>query len=173
VNSKVKTLDVRPDFRTGQHPFHKIQDALSRTAEGETLRLIAPFEPVPLYRVATSQGFGHQSNQTSGGDWEVMFTRNSAPAVKASEQIAPAHSTCGGNVTSSAEIIEVDARDLEPPQPMIRILEALARLKEGASLRAHTDRRPIHLYSHLDERGYIAQSEEQSDGSFITHIRRA
>ena len=172
MNPKIITLDVRPDFRSGQHPFQKILNAFSGVGEGEALRLITPFEPVPLYHVAANQGFGHQSSQTSEGDWEVIFTRNAAPAAIPIEQ-PPDHSACGGNGTSSAETIEVDARHLEPPQPMVRILEALARLPEGASLRARTDRRPIHLYSHLEERGYVGTSEEQSDGSFITHIRRA
>ena len=69
--------------------------------------------------------------------------------------------------------INVDARGLEPPQPLMVILEALARLPEGAELRARTDRRPMHLYAHLEERGFTGQTEEQHDGSFVTTIRRA
>ncbi len=73
----------------------------------------------------------------------------------------------------SAEPIEVDARGLEPPQPMMRILEALASLPAGATLRARTDRRPMHLFPILTERGYAAETQEQTDGSFLTLIRRA
>ncbi len=73
----------------------------------------------------------------------------------------------------STPLIEVDARGLEPPQPMVRILEALSALPGEATLRAHTDRRPLHLFPLLAERGFQAESEEHSDGSFITHIRRA
>jgi TusA-related sulfurtransferase len=73
----------------------------------------------------------------------------------------------------SAEPLEVDARGLEPPQPLVRILEAVATLPDGATLRAHTDRRPMHLYALLAERGYRAETLEQSDGSFLTLIRRA
>ena len=76
-------------------------------------------------------------------------------------------------LTMSATLIEVDARGLEPPQPMVRILEALSALSGEATVRARTDRRPIHLFPLLAERGFQAQTEEQSDGSFITHIRRA
>jgi uncharacterized protein (DUF2249 family) len=67
----------------------------------------------------------------------------------------------------------VDARGLEPPQPMVKILEVLNTLPDGAELRAQTDRRPMHLYAHLEARGFVGQSEEQNDGSFITHIRRS
>jgi hypothetical protein len=31
----------------------------------------------------------------------------------------------------------------------------------------------MHLYAQLEARGFIGSSEEQGDGSFITHIRRA
>jgi TusA-related sulfurtransferase len=73
----------------------------------------------------------------------------------------------------NTELVDVDARGLEPPQPMLRILEALAALAAGATLRARTDRRPMHLYPLLAERGFTAETEEQTDGSFVTHIRRA
>lgn len=78
-----------------------------------------------------------------------------------------------GTAGMSETTIEVDARGLEPPQPMLRILEALSLLPEGTTLRAHTDRRPLHLYPLLEDRGFRAVSEEQCDGSFVTVIRHA
>jgi hypothetical protein len=39
-------------------------------------------------------------------------------------------------------------------------------------MRARTDRRPIHLYPLLEQRGFTGETEEQHDGSFITTIRR-
>jgi uncharacterized protein (DUF2249 family) len=72
----------------------------------------------------------------------------------------------------SANIIAVDVRGLEPPQPLVQILESLAALPDGAEMTAHTDRRPMHLYSFLEERGFTGTSEEQPDGSFVTHICR-
>ena len=50
-------------------------------------------------------------------------------------------------------------------------LEALATLPPKAELRARTDRRPVHLYSRLEERSFAGESQEQADGSFVTHIR--
>ena len=72
----------------------------------------------------------------------------------------------------SETIFELDARELEPPQPLMKILEALATLPAGASLRARTRWRPALLYTQLEQRGFIGESEEQPDGSYITHIRR-
>jgi TusA-related sulfurtransferase len=71
------------------------------------------------------------------------------------------------------DVVEVDARGLEPPQPMVRILEALTSLPADATLRARTDRRPMHLYALLEERGLAADTQPEPDGSFVTYIRRA
>jgi len=70
-------------------------------------------------------------------------------------------------------IIELDARSFEPPQPLLRALEAVATLPADATLRLHTRWRPALLYAELEKRGFSAESQDQSDGSCITHIRRA
>lgn len=68
--------------------------------------------------------------------------------------------------------IELDARGLEPPQPMLKILEAVAVLPAGTALAARTDRRPMLLYPQLEERGFTCETIAQSDGSHLNHIRR-
>ena len=75
------------------------------------------------------QGFDHKSQQIESGDWEVLFTRRNGEAVAF---VPHEHSSCGAVKTEPTEIIEVDARKLEPPQPMVKILEALAILPAGA-----------------------------------------
>jgi hypothetical protein len=69
--------------------------------------------------------------------------------------------------------IEVDTRGLLPPEPMVRILEAAARLALDGELRARTDRRPMHLFPQLEARGLRADCTEQPDGSFLTLICHA
>jgi hypothetical protein len=72
----------------------------------------------------------------------------------------------------SESILTCDARGLEPPQPLVMILEALASLPENAQFQARTDRRPIHLHALLEERGFVGRTEPQPDGSFLTYVRR-
>ena len=67
---------------------------------------------------------------------------------------------------------EVDARGLEPPEPMLRILSAVEGLAAGGVLRARTDRRPLHLLSELEARGVSHECQEQADGSWIITLRR-
>lgn len=73
----------------------------------------------------------------------------------------------------SPSVIELDLRGLEPPQPLLQALEAVASLPADAALRIHTRWRPALLYAELEKRGFIGESEEQTDGSCLTHIRRA
>lgn len=70
------------------------------------------------------------------------------------------------------QLIQLDARGLEPPQPMMKILEAIATLPEKAMLVAHTDRQPLLLYPMLEQRGFTYETNSQTDGSHLTHIRR-
>jgi TusA-related sulfurtransferase len=173
MTANIITLDVRADFRSGQSPCDKIQGALSRVSAAEPLRLLVPFEPVPLYEVARNKGLTHESKPIGGGEWEVLFS----PATEANPLPPPraeGHGCgCGCGPKAPVEVLDMDARGLEPPQPMVKILEALTALPDNAVLRARTDRRPVHLYQILEARGFAGESEEQADGSFITHIRRS
>ncbi len=168
------TLDVREDIRNGREPFGRIMQAVAALKDREQLLIIAPFEPAPLYAVLAQQGFSHESTPIGAGDWEILFTRGPAHPVKGHSTPAPSPLPPVKNAAacSGPPVLEVDARGLEPPQPLVKILEALATLPPGACLRARTDRRPMHLYAQLEARGFVGESEEQADGSFITNVRR-
>jgi uncharacterized protein (DUF2249 family) len=171
MTEAVVTLDVREDLRAGQDPFPRIMQAVAALAAGHRLVLVAPFEPVPLYGVLSRQGFAHEARLLPTGDWEISFSRH-AETKAATGLAAPATCGCGGGPWDPNPVVEVDARGLEPPQPLVRILEAATTLPAGATLRARTDRRPMHLLPQLEERGFSADCQEQPDGSFVTHIRR-
>jgi uncharacterized protein (DUF2249 family) len=174
MSQQTITLDVREDIRNGREPFGKIMQTVAALKDDEQLRLIAPFEPAPLYAVLAKQGYAHQSKPTPEGDFEVLFTRGATDATRPEIAAAPSQTLSGPPIRActGTPVIEVDARGLEPPQPLVKILEVLATLPEGTRLRARTDRRPMHLYAQLEERGFVGESEEQPDGSFITHVRR-
>jgi uncharacterized protein (DUF2249 family) len=174
MNPRTVTLDVREDIRNGREPFAKIMQTVADLKGNERLRLIAPFEPAPLYAVLAQRGYAHKSQPTPGGDFEVLFTPSSADSANPQATATPPHQASAllSRACTGTPVIEVDARGLEPPQPLVKILEALATLPEGALLRAHTDRRPMHLYAQLEERGFAGKTEEQPDGSFVTHVHR-
>src|SRR5689334_13793647 len=89
--------------------------------------LIAPFEPKPLYSVLAQQGFRHEAKPAPGGEWEVRFTRSAAREIPGQR---PSARTAGPSFEppagcSGVPTLEVDARGLEPPQPLVTILEAV------------------------------------------------
>jgi uncharacterized protein (DUF2249 family) len=175
TNAKVITLDVRDDIQAGREPFSRIMETVASLEPRDALRLLAPFEPVPLFGVLARQGFSHASKPLADGNWEVLFQRGAVAAEPAPG--GPSATLDGGPApcppSADPPALDVDARGLEPPQPLVAILEALGRLPQGGVLQARTDRRPMHLYPQLEARGFTGTSQEQDDGSFITHIRHA
>lgn len=170
MSSEILTLDVRDEINQGREPFGKIMTTVAQLRPDEKLLLVAPFEPLPLFSVLAKKGYSHASKQLESGDWEVLFTPGGDQQTETKRGI-PATIGPGVGTAKPSSYIEVDARGLEPPQPMVKILEALASLPPRTGILARTDRRPMHLYAHLEERGFVAETKEQSDGSFITHIR--
>lgn len=161
---RVVTLDVRRYVYHGQEPFGEIMNTVAQLAPGQKLLLLAPFEPAPLFRVMAARGFTHTAEQAPSGHWEVLFEHDGESAPEG-----------GGEAASRAEArgIEIDARGLEPPMPMVRILETIEALSDETLVIARTDRRPFFLLEELPRRGFAGETEEAPDGSYITHIRRA
>ncbi len=71
-----------------------------------------------------------------------------------------------------ATIVELDVRDLEPPEPMQLALAAIAALGEGEKLRMLHHREPYPLYSILQQRGFSHRTTELADGSYEILISR-
>jgi uncharacterized protein (DUF2249 family) len=172
MSANLTTLDVREDIRAGREPFSKIMAAAAGLSPQESLLIIAPFEPAPLFHVLAKQGFAHESKQTAPGEWQVLFSRPVATVAVVTPAATAPTAGCACDAGAPAEIVEVDVRGLEPPQPLVMILEAISAFPPGATLRARTDRRPMHLYAQLEARGFAGESTEQADGSYITQIRR-
>jgi uncharacterized protein (DUF2249 family) len=170
MTTTIVRVDVRDDIRAGGNPFAKIMKAVADLAPDQALAVVAPFEPLPLISLLGTRGFSHSSNRTESGDWEVLFS----PGTANTSAIASVRS---GPVSAEAakpggQEINIDARGLEPPQPMVRILEALATLPNGSVLNARTDRRPMHLYAQLEARGFKGETQEAGDGSYVTRVQR-
>jgi len=76
-------------------------------------------------------------------------------------------------MASPADEILVDARWLEPPEPMEKVLQTLALLRPGQSIRLLLHREPFPLYSLLGESGYRHTAQGEADGSYVILIRKA
>jgi uncharacterized protein (DUF2249 family) len=151
------SLDVREAIGRGEEPFAKIMAVVAGLGADQVLALRAPFEPAPLYRVLGTRGFAHWTERGADDDWTVWFYRG-APTPAA----VPA--SAGGGT--------LDVRGLEPPQPMVAVLERLETLAPGETLTVIHDRRPTFLYPQLDDRGFAHRTDEPEHGVVRIVIER-
>jgi uncharacterized protein (DUF2249 family) len=73
-----KLLDTRPIFARGATPCEEIDAAAAGLLPGQSLILLVPFEPVPLYHKLGREGFQHETTQLEDGTWQTEFWK--APA---------------------------------------------------------------------------------------------
>lgn len=143
----IREIDVRPILRNGGEPFPAIMEAVGSLLPGQALRLLAPFRPQPLFNVMASRGYDHAVRQMDDGDFEVLFTPQFEAALESSAdaelpQLWP------------DPILDLDLTDLDPPEPMVRILAAAEKLEAGQVMFALLSREPKFLYPELGRRGH-------------------
>lgn len=158
-------LDVRPILRDGGEPFGAIMEAVAGLAPGQSLRLLAPFKPAPLFGVLGARGFEPSAREIGGGDWEVLFTPQAA-ATSPHNDNGAGNGTGAGDERWPEPSIELDNRDLDPPEPMVRTLEVLERMAPGETLAAILPREPIFLLKELETRGHRWRGATTADGSY-------
>ncbi len=137
-------LDVREDLRRGEEPLSKIMAAVTELGSDGMLVLRAIFELTPLYRMLGQRGFAHWTEQHGADDWSVWFY---------------------------PDLVVLDVRGLEPPEPMICVLKALDRIAPGQRLEVRHSRGPTLLYPQLEDRGFVHETDELKSGLVRIVIR--
>ncbi|MDA9431928.1 DUF2249 domain-containing protein [Bradyrhizobium sp. CCBAU 51627] len=153
-------VDARPILRAGGEPFSAIMAAVGRLQEGQGLRLYAPFKPVPLFTVMADKGFAHSASELGGGEWEVLFT-----PVGAKPETTPIAASNSPFAAWPEPVVELDNRDLDPPEPMVRILAAAEKLGPGETLSSLLRREPVFLFPQLEKRGFRWLGGFRPDGA--------
>jgi len=138
--------DVREDLRAGREPFQRIMAARAELPDGGTLVVRAIFEPAPLYRVLGKQGFLHHTEELAADDWRVWFY---------------------------ADVVVLDVRDMDPPEPLAHTLAALESLPQHGTLVQVNVRVPQFLLPRLTERGFTYEIREIAPDRVHVVIRRA
>lgn len=141
---------------------------------GEHFILLNDHDPVPLYYQFNAEFAGaFQWDYLERGPEEFRVKITKLKAVTGAAPTPPlAAAQAAAPVTTNGEQ-SIDVRGLEPPEPLVRILDALESLPAKTTLRAHTDREPCHLFGEAEQRGFQHDSKEQSDGSWLTILTRA
>jgi len=146
--SALKVLDVRPILRSGGEPFQAIMHAVQELLPGQALKLLATFRPQPLFRVMEGRGFDNEAREIEGGDWEVLFTPRPETAAVETSPDADRPETW----PDPSE--HLDLTDLDPPEPMVRILASVEAMEPGEVLFAVLSREPLFLFPELTKRGH-------------------
>jgi uncharacterized protein (DUF2249 family) len=85
------------------------------------------------------------------------------PTAPSSSAGSPQQGDAHAPGTDGPAEIALDLCGLSPPEPMERVLEALAQLAPGQRIRMLIDREPRPLYRILDNNGYRYRATERSD----------
>lgn len=147
-------LDVRSDIDSGEDPFLKILDNLSKIEVGTTMLLVNSFEPVPLIRILEDKKFEisvfhvsddevHTYIKKTNKDWHHL--NNAVADDMAFDNLAKHY---------EGRLSKVDVRSLPMPQPMMMILKSLEALNPGMALLVHHRKVPMMLLPELTEKKF-------------------
>lgn len=157
-------FDVRAIPCRIKHPL--IIQRWSDLPVGGHFILINDHDPVPLrYQFIAQFGaaFSWEYLVRDPEEFHVRITKL-APAEPPPSIAAPSART--------GPLQQLDVRGLEPPEPLLRILNELENLPAGVVLRAITDREPCHLFGEASQRGFRHACTEQPDHSWVTLLER-
>ena len=142
-------LDVRPLIKGGVEPFNAIMEAVDSLLPGQSLLLIAPFKPAPLFSVMERKGFSAKAEPLDNGDWQVLFS----PVMDAAPELRFSDNVVSPDVWPEPSRY-LDCSDMQPPEPMVRILAEVEEMPAGAVLFALLHREPLFLFPELETRGH-------------------
>ncbi|MDY0083160.1 MAG: DUF2249 domain-containing protein [Ignavibacteriaceae bacterium] len=164
---KIQKLDVRPVIDSGKDPFLEIMAKVKSLAADEVFHLVNSFEPIPLYSILEKKGYDHWTEK-DGSVFNVFFFKTSDVKEQQKEETSSEH-------TESLEyenMIELDVRQLVPPEPMMKILENISKVDDKTVMIVHHHREPMMLYPKLEERGYTAVTNKIEDNYYKVVITK-
>ncbi len=145
---RAQALDVRPILARGVDPLADVLAAVAALAPGSLLVVTAPFRPRPLEALLTGKGHRVSAHAGPDGLWSLLVVVG---------QLTPC----------------LDLRDLEPPEPLERLLSLAAQLPPGKSVLAHLPRVPCLLLAQLPARNLSFECAELADGSAVICLTAA
>lgn len=150
-------LDVRPVLAQDKDPLKEILAAIKKLEEGQGLKLINTFEPLPLIHLLADKGFSFRIEHTEPNLVETYFSK---AGFTADETVtipitipAPDNDQFDRllNRFDKRRIIFLDVRQLEMPKPMLAILEQTPNLVAGNALFVYHKKIPVYLLPELEK----------------------
>lgn len=157
--TKVTVLDVRPYLEKKQDPLKVILAGVNKLGNGERIKIINTFEPVPLIDLLVEKGFLYHTDHIeeklvatwfekrdiSNSTVEIPVLRQSLHEEEAFNRVR--------NQFAPEKIRYIDVRQLEMPQPMLLIIENMKTLADDELLYIYHKKVPVFLLPELESRG--------------------
>jgi len=158
-NEKVNiTLDVRKQIEKGNDPMKKIISASQKLDGGDIMLVINKFEPLPIIHLLGERGFSSKVEKLAEDKiytyfWKKEDEKKISDSGPANVRIVDAYEfeTKLGEFES---LRKIDVRDLEMPEPMVRILEETELITKGTALYVDHKKIPQYLLPQLEQRSF-------------------
>ena len=160
----VVELDVRPIIESGKDPLNIITKRIKELKNGEVLKLVNSFEPVPLIQILSKQGFDYYVEPVNENLVNTYFHKTHDHKTPGTIKNHTGEGWQEIMIKFENHLATVDVRHLEMPLPMITILDALDKLPAGYALFVYHKRIPVFLLPELAERKFDHRIKEISDG---------
>jgi uncharacterized protein (DUF2249 family) len=164
--TNVVTLDVRPTIAAGADPFKEIMGAIKKMSGTETLEIINVFEPTPLIQILKGKGYKTWTDKVDEDEYHTYFKKESDSSHQEIVADMPiAEGSFDEKLSVFGEnLVEIDVRLLEMPEPMVTILSELETLPDTHVLLVNHKKMPQFLLPELENRNYQIMSKEIEEG---------
>lgn len=173
-NEKLRTynkeLDVREDLLEGNDPFQKIMKAVSALNDGDTLRLVNTFEPIPLIKILEKKGYHIEVDKLQK---DLVYTYFQKGTTEVQEKESPKTPLVDSEFFNAklkkvkGLVESLDVRNMEMPLPMVTVLEKLEHLDDEDALFVHHFKIPHFLLEELHSRGYAYLINEEGKDIYL------
>ena len=161
--NKIEVLDVRSVIENGEDPFKLIMKKIKQLPNDTVLKLVNTFEPAPLITILGKQGFDYFVEHENENLVNTFFYKKTEATAMAEEKQSSGEDWDNTLKQFENNLVTIDVRSLEMPQPMMTILEALETLPVGKALFVYHKRIPVFLLPELKERNFDYRIKEISD----------
>ncbi|GAB2977632.1 hypothetical protein GCM10027049_11050 [Mucilaginibacter puniceus] len=152
-------LDVRPILAQDKDPLKEILASVKKLKDGQGLKLINTFEPLPLIHLLADKGFSYRVEHTHPNMVVTYFSRL-ANALDKTVTVSLTEPTIDDEqfdqilVSFDEDSVKyIDVRNLEMPKPMLAILEHTPNLNSGSALFVYHKKIPVYLLPELEKQG--------------------
>ncbi|MCO6494437.1 MAG: DUF2249 domain-containing protein [Bacteroidetes bacterium] len=157
-------LDVRPILDSGGDPLNTIMMNVNKLSSQQALKIINTFEPTPVIMILEKRGFVAYTEIINDNLVHTyLYNTNGVKEIKAEIK----NDTAGWEQMMAkyeGKIDEVRVEKLEPPLPMMMVLEACDNLKDGRAVYVYHKRIPVFLLPELQDRNLDYRINEIADG---------